>query len=112
LLFPFIVLQYAAAARAAAAASSNLNQRKGDPIMPIRFNTANTLESFRSLGGDLRRSLSGFHKEEEGQVPIENILMIFIAATILIGLVKWLQPNVITKVNQKVGGLFGELKLF
>jgi hypothetical protein len=105
LLFPFIVLQYAAAARVAAAASSNLNQRKGDPIMSTHFNIANTLESFsfRSLG----QSLANFHKDEEGNETVQTILLIFVAATILIGLSKIFMPDVTKKVTSQVKDLFG-----
>jgi len=54
-----------------------------------------------------RRELAAFHQDEEGLTTVESILLVGAGVLIMIGLMKWMQPNVTSKVSQKVQALLG-----
>jgi len=74
------------------------------------FNNASNQElkpfSLRNLR--LRRELSAFHEEEHGASgSIDNVMLIFVAALILIGLITLVNGNVWSQVTGKISELFG-----
>jgi hypothetical protein len=64
--------------------------------------------SLRNLSLRLRRELSAFHKEERGASgSIDNVMIVFVAALILVGLIALVNENVWTSVTEKIQELFG-----
>jgi Flp pilus assembly pilin Flp len=62
----------------------------------------------RSLSHRLRRGLRAFHHEERGASgSIDNVMMVFVAALILVGLITLVNDNVWTAVTDKITELFG-----
>jgi hypothetical protein len=65
--------------------------------------------STRNLSVRLRRNLSAFHKEERGASgSIDNVMMVFVAAIILIGLITMFNTEIWTTVTEKITSLLGE----
>ena len=52
-----------------------------------------------------RQEVRAFHKGEEGLTTVESMLLLGGAVLVMIGLVKWVQPNVMVHVTQKVKDL-------
>jgi hypothetical protein len=64
--------------------------------------------SLRNLSLRLRRELSAFHEEERGASgSIDNVMMVFVAAIILIGLVTLFDTEVWTVVTARISDLLG-----
>jgi hypothetical protein len=56
----------------------------------------------------LRQELSAFHQEERGASgSVDNIMLIFIAAIILIGLITLFNGQIWTTVTQRISELLG-----
>ena len=56
----------------------------------------------------LRRELGAFHEEERGASgSIDNVMIVFVAALILVGLITLVNDNVWTAVTDKIQELFG-----
>ena len=65
--------------------------------------------STRILSVRLRRELSAFHDEERGASgSIDNVMMVFVAAIILIGLITLFNTEIWTTVTEKITSLLGE----
>ena len=65
--------------------------------------------STRNLSVRLRRELSAFHDEERGASgSIDNVMMVFVAAIILIGLITLFNTEIWTTVTEKITSLLGE----
>jgi hypothetical protein len=63
--------------------------------------------SLRNLSLRLRRELSAFHGEERGASgSIDNVMMVFVAAIILIGLVTLFNTEIWTTVTARISELF------
>ena len=63
--------------------------------------------SLRNLSLRLRHELSAFHEEERGASgSIDNVMIVFVAALILIGLITLVNDNVFTAVIDKIQELF------
>jgi hypothetical protein len=63
---------------------------------------------FRNLNLRLRRELDAFHDEEHGSSgSVDNIMIIFVAAIILIGLVAMFNDTIWTQVTTTVEDLLG-----
>ncbi|MCI0665911.1 MAG: hypothetical protein L0220_33065 [Acidobacteria bacterium] len=64
-------------------------------------------ESNQNLSLRLRRGLNAFHKEERGASgSIDNVMIVFVAALILVGLITLINDNVWTAVTDKIQELF------
>lgn len=53
-----------------------------------------------------RRTLSAFHREEQGLNTVEALLLIAVAAIILIGLLRVFFPELFNQVKEKIRELF------
>jgi hypothetical protein len=63
--------------------------------------------SLRNLSLRLRRELDAFHEEERGASgSIDNVMIVFVAALILVGLITLVNDNVWTAVTDKIQELF------
>lgn len=64
--------------------------------------------SLRNLSLRLRRELNAFHEEERGASgSIDNVMIIFVAAIILIGLITLFNDSIWTAVTQHIQDLMG-----
>jgi hypothetical protein len=64
--------------------------------------------SLRNLSLRLRRELGAFHGEERGASgSVDNIMMVFVAALILVGLVTYFNSSVWNLVTGKIQQLLG-----
>jgi hypothetical protein len=64
--------------------------------------------SLRNLSLRLRRELSALHDEERGASgSIDNVMMVFVAALILVGLITLVNENVWSEVTGKIQELLG-----
>jgi hypothetical protein len=64
-------------------------------------------ESNQNLSLRLRRELRAFHQEERGASgSIDNVMIVFVAALILVGLIALINDNVWTSVTDKIQELF------
>jgi hypothetical protein len=63
--------------------------------------------SLRNLSLRLRRELGAFHEEDRGASgSIDNVMIVFVAALILVGLITLVNDNVWTAVTDKIQELF------
>ena len=63
--------------------------------------------SLRNLSLRLRSELGAFHDEERGASgSIDNVMIVFVAALILVGLITLVNENVWTAVTDKIQELF------
>lgn len=77
----------------------------------IKFESNQELKAFslRNLSARLRREMGAFHEEERGASgSIDNVMIIFVAAIILIGLITLFNDSIWTAVTEKIGDLMGE----
>ncbi|MBO0860929.1 MAG: hypothetical protein J2P21_21085 [Chloracidobacterium sp.] len=64
--------------------------------------------SLRSLNLRLRQELGAFHDEEHGSSgSVDNVMIIFIAAIILIALVTYFRSSIWNVVQSQIGNLMG-----
>jgi nitrate reductase gamma subunit len=65
--------------------------------------------SLRNLSHRLRRHLSAFHEEERGASgSVDNVMIIFVAAIILIGLITMFNTSVWETVKSRISDLMGK----
>jgi hypothetical protein len=65
--------------------------------------------SLRNLSHRLRRELSAFHAEERGASgSVDNVMIIFVAAIILIGLITMFNTSVWETVKSRISDLMGK----
>lgn len=60
-----------------------------------------------SLFEAMRREAMAFHNDEEGLNVVETVVLLAVAGTIMVSLVKWVQPNVFQIVGNKVREVIG-----
>ncbi|HEU0178626.1 MAG TPA: hypothetical protein VFV58_30550 [Blastocatellia bacterium] len=79
-------------------------------LRQIKAETNQEMKAFsrRNLSHRLRRELSAFHEEERGASgSIDNVMIIFVAAIILIGLVALFNNTIWTAVTTTIEDLLG-----
>jgi hypothetical protein len=84
------------------------NQVGGKMLRQIRTESNQELKalSLRNLGLRLRRELGAFHEEEHGSSgSVDNVMIIFIAAIILVGLIALFKTGVWAKVKTNINNL-------
>jgi hypothetical protein len=86
------------------------NQDGGKMLRQITTESNQELKAFslRDLSLRLRRELNAFHEEERGSSgSIDNVMIIFVAAIILIGLITLFNDSIWTAVTQQIQDLMG-----
>jgi hypothetical protein len=86
------------------------NQDGGKMLRRITTESNQELKAFslRDLSLRLRRELNAFHEEERGSSgSIDNVMIIFVAAIILIGLITLFNDSIWTAVTQQIQDLMG-----
>jgi hypothetical protein len=89
----------------------HINQDGGNMLKQIQTESNQELKAFSlcNLSLCLRRELSAFHKEERGASgSIDNVMIIFVAAIILIGLITLFNESIWTAVTQQIEDLMGQ----
>jgi hypothetical protein len=85
------------------------NQDGGNMLRQVKTESNQELKafSFHNLSLRLRRELGAFHEEERGASgSIDNVMIVFVAALILVGLITLVNDNVWTAVTDKIQELF------
>jgi Flp pilus assembly pilin Flp len=60
----------------------------------------------KTVYGRIRRTVLAFHREEQGVKSVEALLLIFVAAIILIGMLRLFFPELLSQVKHKLQELF------
>ena len=79
-------------------------------LRQIKTESNQELEAFslRNLDLRLRQELGAFHDEEHGSSgSVDNVMIIFVAAIIIIGLIALFRNSIWGLVTQRVGELMG-----
>jgi hypothetical protein len=85
------------------------NQDGGNMLRQIKTESNQESKTFslRSLSDRLRSEVNAFHAEERGASgSIDNVMIVFVAALILVGLITLVNDNVWGKVTDKINELF------
>jgi hypothetical protein len=86
------------------------NQHGGNMLRQIKTESNQELKAFslRNLSLRLRQGLSAFHEEERGASgSIDNVMIVFVAAIILVGLINLFNGEIWGQVTAKIGELLG-----